>query len=94
MEYASNLEKKVSLEEFLTDLKGYASDPDRKYFARALLKIALAADILLPLRGASVALQTEWKTMHQKWRQFLNAIFDDQSTCYLLKFVPLLGSAA
>ena len=45
-QYASNLELKVSMEEFLTDLKGYASDSERKYFARTLLKVALAADIL------------------------------------------------
>ena len=91
-DYASNLERKASLEEFLADLEGYASDPEHKYFARVLLKIALAGDILSPLCGANIALQNEWTKMNQKWQDFLSAIFPGTSTCYLLKFVPLLGS--
>lgn len=90
-DYVSNLEIKTSLEEFLTDLQGYASDPDRKYFARTLLKIALAADILFSIRSVSVPLQAEWVTMHQRWRDFLSAIFPNPSTCYLLKFIPMIG---
>ncbi len=92
--YASNLETKASLEEFLADLRGYATDPDCMYFARVLLKIALAADILSPILGASVVLQNEWTKMKQKWQDFLNEVFPNTSTCYLLKFVPLLGSTA
>lgn len=91
-DYVSNLETKASLEEFLTDLRGYASDTDRKYFARTLLRIALAADILSSTSSASRALQTEWVTMHQKWSDFLDMIFPNPSTCYLLKFIPLIGS--
>jgi len=90
-DYVSNLETKASLEEFLRDLRGYATDADRKYFARTLLRIALAADILSSIGSASIALQTEWVTMHQKWRDFLDAIFPNPSTCYLLRFIPLIG---
>jgi hypothetical protein len=90
-DYVSNLETKASLEEFLTDLRGYATDADRKYFARTLLRIALAADILSSIGSASIALQTEWVAMHQKWRDFLDAIFPNPSTCYLLRFIPLIG---
>ena len=93
-EYASNLETKASLEEFLTDLEAYASEAEHKYFARVLLKIALIEDILSPLREESAALQNKWTAMHIKWRDFLDAIFPDPNTCYLLKFVPLLGSRA
>lgn len=93
-DYASNLETKTSLDEFLTDLKGYASDADRKYFARTLLKIALAADVLSSIRSGSATLQVEWETMHQRWRDFLSAIFPHPNSCYLLKFIPLIGVGA
>jgi hypothetical protein len=91
-DYVSNLEAKVSLQEFLTDLRGYASDADRKYFARTLLKIAFAADILLAIRSASPSLEAEWGAIHHQWRKFLEAIFPDPSTCYLRRFVPLVGT--
>ncbi|MBI3796145.1 MAG: hypothetical protein HY268_04135 [Deltaproteobacteria bacterium] len=52
VEYISKLEQKSTLEEFLIDLQGFASDPDHKYFARTLLKLALAGDILLALPTA------------------------------------------
>lgn len=90
-DYASNLETKASLEEFLTDLKGYASDSECKYFARALLKIALVADILSSFRRSNGTLQNEWTEIHQRWHDFLKAI-PVSDTCYLLKFVLLLGA--
>ena len=92
--YSSNLEKKRSLEEFLVDLQGYATDAEFKYFARVLLKIALAADILSPICGASVAFHNEWIGMHRDWQDFLKLVLPNTSTCYLQKFVPLLGSTA
>jgi hypothetical protein len=91
-DYISDLETKASLEEFLTDLKGYASDPDRKYFARTLLKMALVADILFSIRGANVRLDAEWAAINHEWRQFLDTVFPSPNTCYLLKFIPLMGT--
>lgn len=92
-DYVSDLEAKNSLQEFLTDLQGYASDPEHKYFARTLLKIAFAGDIILSIRVVSEPLEVEWTTMREKWGEFLGAIFPDSNTCYLLKFVPLIGTA-
>ena len=89
--YASNLEAKASLEEFLEDLEGYASDAEHKYFARVLLRIALVADILSPICAVSSVLQNEWTRMNRQWQHFLNAVLPSTSTCYLLNFVPLLG---
>jgi len=92
-DYVSDLEAKNSLQEFLTDLQGYASDPEHKYFARTLLKIAFAGDIISSIRVVSGPLEVEWTAMREKWGQFLEAIFRDPNTCYLLKFVPLIGTA-
>lgn len=92
VDYATNLETKSSLAEFLTDLQGHASDADCKYFARTLLKIALAADVLSSIRSDSATLQAEWETMHQRWRAFLSNVFQPPNTCYLLKFIPLIGA--
>ena len=93
-EYASNLETKASLQDFLIDLQGYASDPERKYFARTLLKIALAADIILSIRHTNPALQVEWEAMHQRWCDFLDIVFPNPSNCYLLNFIPVIGLTA
>ena len=90
--YSSELERKTTLEEFLVDLRGFASDPDHKYFARVLLRLAFAGAILLPIRTVSAALEAEWTAMTQRWQAFLSTVFPDPSTCYLLKFIPLIGS--
>jgi hypothetical protein len=92
-EYTLNLEVKTSLEDFLADLEGYASDVERMFFARTLLKIAFAADIILPIRSATPALQTEWETAHQRWLDFLDRAVPSPSTCYLKSFTPLIGTA-
>jgi hypothetical protein len=92
-EYISELGKKSTLEEFLTDLQGFASDPDHKYFARTLLKLALAGDILLAIRAVSAALEAEWVSTRQKWQDFLSAIFPHTNNCYLFRFVPLIGTS-
>lgn len=92
LDYSSELERKTTLEEFLIDLRGFASDPDHKYFARVLLRLAFAGAILLSIRTVSAALETEWTAMTQRWHAFLTTVFPDPSACYLLKFVPLIGS--
>lgn len=92
-DYVSDLEAKDSLQEFLSDLQGYASDPEHKYFARTLLKIAFAGDIISSIRVVSGPLDVEWSAMGKKWGQFLEAIFPDPNICYLCKFVPLIGTA-
>jgi hypothetical protein len=92
MEYISKLEEKSTLEEFLVDLQGFASDPDHKYFARTLLKLALAGEILRTVRTASTALETEWGSMKQKWQDFLSTVFPNTDNCYLHRFVPLIGT--
>ena len=89
----SQLEQKSTLEEFLIDLQGFASDPDHKYFARTLLKLALAGDILRAVRTVSAALEAEWVSMRQKWQDFLTNVFPNTNDCYLLKFVPLIGTS-
>jgi hypothetical protein len=91
--YVANLEAKSTLDEFLTDLQGLASDPDCKYFARTLLRLALAGEILLLIRAASAAVESEWMTMNQRWQTFLTGLFPDPNPCYLLKFVPLIGTS-
>lgn len=91
--YSANLEVKSTLDEFLTDLRGLASDPDCKYFARTLLRLALTGEILLLIRAASAAVESEWMTMNQRWQEFLARLFPNSSTCYLLKFVPLIGTS-
>ncbi len=90
--YIGALETKNTLPEFLDDLQGYATDPDHKYFARTLLKLALAGDIILFIRAGSESIEMEWIKMVDRWKSFLTTIFPDQSQCYLLKFVPLIGS--
>lgn len=91
-DYISDLKQKSTLEEFLIDLQGFASDPEHKYFARVLLKLALAGDIIHLVRTTSPGLENEWMTMKQRWLDFLTTIFPDQNDCYLHKFVPLIGS--
>ncbi len=91
--YVANLKGKGTLAEFLVDLQAYASDPDHKYFARTLLKLALAGDIILRVRAASGAIELEWVGMRARWQAFLATVFPNSSECYLLKFVPLIGSA-
>ncbi len=90
--YVSNLEAKNSFEEFLTDLQGYASDTEHKYFARTLLKMALAGEIIRSIRCASGEIETEWVTISQRWQNFLTTVFPNPNDCYLRKFVPLIGS--
>jgi hypothetical protein len=90
--YISNLETKNTLIEFLGDLQGFASDADHKYFARALLKLALVGNILLTIRAVSTAIEAEWLAMRQRWLSFLSTVFPSPNKCYLLKFVPLIGS--
>ena len=92
-EYLSALEGKVTLEEFLSDLQGYATNPECKYFARTLLRLALAGDILLALREVSNALEGAWASMTRKWESFLSTIFAEIDNCYLLRFVPLIGTS-
>ena len=92
-EYLSALEKRNTLEEFLLELKGYATDPDCKYFARTLLRLALAGDILLALRKVNSALEEAWASMMRKWESFLSTIFAEIDNCYLLRFVPLIGTS-
>ncbi len=91
-EYLSALEGKATLEEFLSDLQGYATDPECKYFARTLLRLALAGDILLALREASDALEEAWASMTRGWENFLRTIFAEIDNCYLLRFIPLIGT--
>ncbi len=91
-DYISDLKEKTSLDEFLVDLRGFASDPDHKYFARTLLKIAFAAAIILLIRSASAGIEVAWLTMTQRWQEFLATVFPIPDDCYLLKFVPLVGS--
>ncbi|MEX0806822.1 MAG: hypothetical protein WD688_26400 [Candidatus Binatia bacterium] len=90
--YISNLETKNTLIEFLADLQGFASDADHKYFARVLLKLALVGNILLFIRAVNAAIEAEWQAMRQRWQDFLTIVFPDPTKCYLLKFVPLIGS--
>ena len=92
-EYLSALEGKATLEEFLSDLQGYATDPECKYFARTLLRLALAGDILLALREVSHALEEAWASMTRRWESFLRTIFAEIDNCYLLRFVPLIGTS-
>ena len=92
-EYLSALEGKATLEEFLSDLRGYATDPDCKYFARTLLRLALAGDILLALREVSNDLEDAWVSMTIRWERFLRRIFAEIDNCYLLRFVPLIGTS-
>ena len=92
-EYLSTLEGKATLEEFLSDLQGYATDPECKYFARTLLRLALAGDILLALREVSHALEEAWASMTRRWESFLRTIFAEIDNCYLLRFVPLIGTS-
>ncbi len=92
-EYLSTLEGKTTLEAFLVDLQGYATDTDCKYFARTLLRLALAGDILLALREVSNALEGAWASMTRKWESFLSTIFAEIDNCYLLRFVPLIGTS-
>ena len=91
--YLSTLEKMKTLEEFLLKLRGYATDPDCKYFARTLLRLALAGDILLALREVSIALEDAWISMTRRWESFLRMIFAEIDNCYLLRFVPLIGTS-
>jgi len=90
--YVAVLEAKKTLPEFLDDLQGYATDPDYKYFARTLLKLALAGDIILSIREVSHAIDMEWINVIERWKTFLAMVFPDPSECYLLKFIPLIGS--
>jgi hypothetical protein len=91
--YVSDLEAKNSFEEFLADLQGYASDPEHKYFARSLLKFALAGEIIRSIRSVSPHIEAEWASVTQRWRGLLGTVFPDPTKCYLLKFIPLVGSA-
>ena len=54
---------------------------------------SLAGDILLAIRTVSAALETEWHSMRQRWQDFLNTVFPSTGNCYLLKFVPLIGTS-
>ena len=90
--YLADLKARNTLAEFLADLRAYASDPDHRYFARTLLKLALAGDILLLIRAANHGIETEWITMIQRWKSLLATVFPNSADCYLLKFVPLIGS--
>ena len=90
--YISDLSEKSTLEEFLVDLRAFASDPDHKYSARTLLKLALAGEIIFLIRSASGGIEAEWVTISQRWQSFLTTIFPMPNDCYLLKFVPLIGS--
>ena len=91
-DYISTLEQKSTLDEFLNDLQGFATDPEYKYFARTLLKIALIGDIFLSLQNANSALRSEWISTARRWQKFLQDIFSNANNCYLLKFVPLIGT--
>lgn len=90
--YAANLKGSTTLPEFLDDLQAYATDPDYKYFARTLIKLAFAGDILTGIRAASQNIEAEWNTMLEGWKDFLAELFRNSSDCYLVKFVPLIGS--
>lgn len=90
--YVSNLETKISFEEFLTDLQGYASDPEYRYFARTLLRLALAGDIIRSIRSESNEIDSEWRNLSQNWQNLLGNVFPQPNNCYLLRFVPLIGS--
>lgn len=90
--YRSVLESKTTLEEFLVDLRGLASDPEKKYFARVLLRLAFAGAIILSIRAENSNLEAEWAAMTKRWQDLLSRIFPNPNTCYLLKFVPLIGS--
>ena len=92
-EYLSALGGKATLEEFLSDLQGYATAPECQYFARTLLRLALAGDILLALREVSHALEEEWAFLTRRWESFLRTIFAEGDNCYLLRFVPLIGTS-
>ena len=91
-EYLSTLEKRNTLEEFLLELKGYATDPECQYFARTLLRLALAGDILLALRKVNNTLEDAWISITKRWKSFLSTIFAEMDNCYLLRFVPLIGT--
>lgn len=91
-DYVCALEQKNTLGEFLINLRGLATDPECRYFARTLLKIALIGDIFLSLRNENSALRDEWVSATLRWRQFLNCLFSDTENCYLLKFIPLIGT--
>jgi hypothetical protein len=90
--YVAVLMGQGTLAEFLADLQAYASDPEYKYFARTLLKLALAGDIILRIRAANQAIELEWTSMRQRWLDFLATVFPNPTECYLPKFVPLIGS--
>ncbi len=90
--YTSTLEQKDTLDEFLNDLRIFTTDPECKYFARTLLKIALIGDIFLSLRVVNSALQEEWTSRVLVWNQFLSNLFSGPANCYLLKFIPLIGT--
>ena len=91
--YVAALEARSTLAEFLDDLQGYATDPEYKYFARTLLKLALAGDIVLAIRQGSQAIDMEWVNVIERWKNFLGTLFPDPTECYLLKFIPLIGSS-
>jgi hypothetical protein len=90
--YAATLDARTTLPEFLEDLKAYATDPEYKYFARTLIKLALAGEIIRSIRPENLSIDAEWSAMLERWQDFLAAIFPDSRDCYLLKFVPLIGS--
>lgn len=90
--YSLALEKKISLDDLLTDLQGYTSDADLQYFARTLLKIALIADVLRSLRVNCAPLQSKWDDIFKKWDDFLVLIFPEIANAgYLRKFGHLLA---
>jgi hypothetical protein len=91
--YIAALQTRNTFPEFLEDLKAYATDDEHKYFARTLLKLALAGDIILSIRGASPTIETEWVNTAATWCSFLTTLFPDSSTCYLCRFIPLIGSS-
>lgn len=56
-------------------------------------RLALAGDILLALREVSDALEEAWASMTTRWESFLSTIFAGIGNCYLLRFVPLIGTS-
>lgn len=90
-EYKTNLGTKSSLDDFLDELSAYATDVDRRYFARTLLRIALAGDIIRQICQVNPKFKSEWETTQQQLNNILLHVFPTPDS-YLLKFIPMIGT--